>query len=268
MSGKLLWGDREQNKLKVLSKRTCMLGPFSVLCCLVQGVNSVPHQGLSKICYGLVFEVSGKTLWTKIHDKECEKLQLPYYQAEGTLRSRVILNTLGRRALSFPWASLTPQQSQFTLLDFQSMESLMLGEIGFLARDKLPGRQRALAMAVFSPLSKPQLFQRPPHPMDKSHRAKIQPLLLISDQEWANSLAQGGYRKRAKLQKTGRAMTQLLCAQFSIGACSWSLWGRQRSQKHFSNKVRTVFSAWGTQGFHPLASLVSSCAWALQAQAL
>lgn len=195
-------------------------------------------------------------------------VQLPYYQAEGTLRSRVILNTLGRRALSFPWASLTPQQSQFTLLDFQSMESLMLGEIGFLARDKLPGRQRALAMAVFSPLSKPQLFQRPPHPMDKSHRAKIQPLLLISDQEWANSLAQGGYRKRAKLQKTGRAMTQLLCAQFSLGACSWSLWGRQRSQKHFSNKVRTVFSAWGTQGFHPLASLVSSCAWALQAQAL
>lgn len=81
-------------------------------------------------------------------------MKLPYYQAEGTLQSHVILNTPGRRALSFPWASLTPQQSQFTLLDFQSMENVKLGEIGVLAKDKLPGRQRALAMAVFFPSCK------------------------------------------------------------------------------------------------------------------
>lgn len=70
---------------------------------------------------------------------------MPYYQAEGTTLPHVTPNTLGRRALSFPWASLTPQQSQFTLLDFQVWKVLCWEETGFLARDKLPGRQTAMA---------------------------------------------------------------------------------------------------------------------------
>lgn len=187
-----------------------------------------------------------------MHEKECEKL----YNCHNT-RLRVL------HILMWYWIPLagehypfhgllSPHKSQFTLLDFQSMESLMLGEIGFLARDKLPGRQRALAMAVFKTTAVLPLFQNHscvnvPHTQWTCHRAKIQPFLLISDQEWANSPAQGGYRKGAKLQKTGRAMTQRLHAEPSVGACSWSLWGRQGNQKYFSNKVHSAFSARGTQ---------------------
>lgn len=101
--------------------------------------------------------------------KNCVIATLPGW---GYSASHVILNTLGRRALSFPWASLTPQQSQFTLLDFQSMESLMLGEIGFLARDKLPGRQRALAMAVFSPSFKTTAVSTSPTSNEQESRGK------------------------------------------------------------------------------------------------
>ena len=83
--------------------------------------------------------------------------------------------------------------------------------------------------------------------MDRSHEAKIQPFLLRSDRESAKSPAQRGGRKEAKLQKAGRAITQLLRAQFSGSACSWSLGGRQGGQKYLSDKVHGAFSAQGTR---------------------
>lgn len=49
-------------------------GMFIALYCLVQTINSVPQRGLNTISCGLDFQGVRKTLWTKMHEKECEKL--------------------------------------------------------------------------------------------------------------------------------------------------------------------------------------------------
>lgn len=54
-----------------------------------------------------------------------------------------------------------------------------------------------------------QLCKPPPHPMGRNHEAKIQPFLLRSDRESANSPAREVCGKGAKPQKAERAITQL-----------------------------------------------------------
>lgn len=108
----------------------------------------------------------------------------------------------GRRALSFPRASLTPQQSQLTLLDFRSMETLTLGGNRLLIKGQTAQEAESVGTTTFSlPFFANHSCKSPTRPKHRSQEVKVQPLLPTSDQELANPPAQGACRNRVKLQQ-------------------------------------------------------------------
>lgn len=175
ISGQLLWGDEKQNKVKVLGKRGARWGCSVLLVpCpeLTHSHSEVWAQflvGWTSRVWGMLYELR----CTRRNVKRCLITVLPGWGCCPALRD---IEHPGRRALSFPRASLTPQQSQLTLLDFWSMESLTLGGNRLLNKGQTAQEAESIGTTTFSlPFFANHSCKSATHPKHRSQEAKVPP---------------------------------------------------------------------------------------------
>lgn len=185
--GKLPWGDRAEQAQGGKERRDkwgCSV--LLTAWCRVK----FPRQRLNAVPRGL------HTVWGALHEQRCIRRNVKSCLSAtapswGYHPSSCDIKHPARGALSFPWASLTPHQSQFTLLDFRSTESLMKGGRQILIKGWTEQKTENTAMSTFSLPLKATAVQ-------SSLNTQIQPFLPMHDQEAANSPAHGACGKGAK----------------------------------------------------------------------